>query len=198
MRASALVWLLFPGLAHAAGSGEYLVQKQFTLGGTGGWDYLTIDSTGNRLFIARSDRSLTNCDEPTGLAFDTSHRRLFSVCGNGVLVVTDAGSGQHVAEVPIGKGPDAATFDAGRALIFSSNGQDGTLTVIHEDEPDHYTVVGNVTTQKSARTMALDSATHRVYLVAAQFDATPAPSAEVPHPRPSIVDGSFKVLVIGN
>jgi YVTN family beta-propeller protein len=141
---------------------------------------------------------LKNCEEPSGLAFDVAHKRLFSVCGNGVLVVTDASSGRHVAEVPIGKGPDAAAFDAGRKLIFSSNGQDGTLTVIHEDDPDHYSVVATVATQKSARTMALDATTHKVYLVAADFGAAPPATADQPHPRPSIVDGSFKVLVVGN
>ena len=126
------------------------------------------------------------------------HRRLFSVCGNSVLVVTDASSGSHVADVPIGKGPDAAAFDAERGLIFSSNGQDGTLTVIHVDDPNHYAVIGTVVTQKSARTMALDAKTHRVYLVAAQFGETPAPTADMPHPRPAVLDGSFKVLVVGN
>lgn len=142
--------------------------------------------------------SLQNCEEPTGLAFDVDHKRLFSVCGNGLLVVTDASSGRHVAEVPIGKGPDAAAFDATRRMIFSSNGQDGTLSVIHEDDPDHYTVIANVPTQKSARTMALDAKTHRIYLVAAQFGEPPAPTADLPHPRPSVLEGSFKVLIVGN
>jgi hypothetical protein len=120
------------------------------------------------------------------------------MCGNGVLVVTDASSGRHVAEVPIGKGPDAALFDAKRGLIFSSNGHDGTLTVIHEDDPNHYTVIANVVTQKSARTMALDAKTHWIYLVAAQFGAPSAPTPDQPHPRPSVFEDSFKVLVVGN
>ncbi len=83
-------------------------------------------------------------------------------------------------------------------MIFSSNGQDGTLTVIHEEDPDHYTVIATVATQKSARTMALDTKTHQVYLVAAQFGATPEPSADQPHPRQTVLEGSFRVLVIGN
>jgi hypothetical protein len=114
-----------------------------------------------------------------------------------MLVVTDAASGRHVAEVAIGKGPDAAGFDAERGLVFSSNGQDGTLTVIHEDDPDHYSVVATVSTQKSARTMALDTKDRRVYLVAAEFGAAPAPSAAQPRPRPPVLDGTFKVLVVG-
>jgi DNA-binding beta-propeller fold protein YncE len=141
---------------------------------------------------------LANCEEPTGLAFDAKHHRLFSVCGNGVLVVTDARTGHHVAEVPIGKGPDAAAFDSQRGLVFSSNGQDGTLTVIHEDDPDHFHVLDTVPTAKSARTMALDTTTHRLYLVAAQFGAAPAPTEDQPHPRPPVLDNSFTVLVVGN
>jgi YVTN family beta-propeller protein len=141
---------------------------------------------------------LTNCQDPTGLAFDVSHKRLFSVCRNGILVVTDAVSGRHVAEVPIGKGPDAAAFDAERGLVFSSNGRDGTLTVIHEVDPDHYSVIANVTTQTSARTMALDSVHHLIYLVAARFGATPAPTADQPQPRPTALPDSFTVLVVGN
>lgn len=142
--------------------------------------------------------TLPNCEQPTGLALDKKHHRLFSVCGNGVLVVTDAISGRHVAEVPIGQGPDAAAFDAGRGLVFSSNGQDGTLTVIHEDDPDHFHVVDTVVTQKSARTMALDPATHRLYLVAAQFGEAPAPTPDQPHPRPPVLDDTFTVLSVGN
>lgn len=141
---------------------------------------------------------LPNCDEPTGLALDITHKRLFSVCANDVLAVTDARSGRQVARVPIGKGPDAAAFDAAKGLLFSSNGQDGTLTVIHQDDPDHYSVIANVTTQISARTMALDAKTHRVYLVAAAFGTPPAPTADQPRLRPPVIDGSFKVLVVGD
>jgi hypothetical protein len=115
-----------------------------------------------------------------------------------VLTVTDALSGKQVAQVPIGKGPDAAAFDVERSLVFSSNGRGGTLTVIHEDDPDHYSVIANAVTQKSARTMALDAKTHLVYLVAAEFGATAAPTPDRPHPRPPVIDGSFKVQVVGN
>jgi hypothetical protein len=100
--------------------------------------------------------------------------------------------------VPIGKGPDAAAFDRERGLVFSSNGQDGTLTIIHEDDPDRFRVVDTVATQKSARTMALDADTHRIYLVAAQFGEAPAPTDEQPHPRPPVLDDSFTVLAVGN
>jgi DNA-binding beta-propeller fold protein YncE len=142
--------------------------------------------------------SLPKCEEPTGLAFDVAHKRLFSTCGNRTLVVTDAASGRHVASIPIGNGPDGAAFDATRGLLFSSNGEDGTLTVIHEDDPDHYSILDTVATQKSARTLELDAKTHLIYSVAAEFGPAPAATPDQPHPRPAVLEGSFKVLVIGN
>jgi YVTN family beta-propeller protein len=141
---------------------------------------------------------LQDCEEPTGLALDAIHHRLFSACGNEHLSVTDAHTGKHVASVPIGKGPDGVAFDAERALIFSPNGADGTLTVVHEDDPDHYSVVATVPTQASARTLALDPKTHRIYTVAAEFAPAPAPTAAEPHPRRSVVEGTFTVLAIGD
>jgi YVTN family beta-propeller protein len=141
---------------------------------------------------------LPNCEEPTGIALDAGHRRLFSVCQNRVLSVTDAGSGAHVAEAAIGEGPDAVAFDAERGLVFSSNGQDGTLTVIREVDPDHYVVESNVVTQKSARTMALDQQGHRLFLVAAQFGPAPESRPAQPHPRPTVLEGSFTVLVVSD
>jgi YVTN family beta-propeller protein len=142
--------------------------------------------------------SLKNCENPTGLALDVVHERLFSTGENGVLVVTDAISGRHVAEVPIGKGSDAAAFDPERGIVFSSNGEDGTLTMIHEDDPDRYSVVANVATEKSARTMALDVATHRVYLVAAKYGPTPTFIANHSQPIPTVLEGTCKVLVLGD
>jgi hypothetical protein len=67
--------------------------------------------------------------------------------------------------------------------------------VIHQETPDRYRVIATVQTQKSARTMALDPATHKIYLAAARLGDTPAPTAEQPHPRPSIVPDSFVILV---
>jgi YVTN family beta-propeller protein len=141
---------------------------------------------------------LSQCERPTGLALDRQHARLFSVCANGSLAVTDANSGKPIAQVPIGQGPDAAAYDPERGLVFSSNGGDGTLTIIHEDDPDHYKVLATLPTQTSARTMALDPQSHRIYLVAAEFGPAPAPTAEQPHPRGPVLDGSFKLLVVGN
>ena len=179
-------------------------KPEFAASDNAGHIFFNIEDTAHLGVIDSATSKLTttwalpNCEEPTGLAFDAVHKRLFSVCGNGVLVVTDASSGRHVAEVPIGKGPDAAAFDAKRGLVFSSNGQDGTMTVIHQGDADHYSVISTLTTQKSARTLALDGKTHRVYLVAAQFGETPQPTADQPHPRPAVLENSFKVLVFGN
>jgi DNA-binding beta-propeller fold protein YncE len=140
---------------------------------------------------------LQDCEEPTGIALDRAHQRLFSACHNQQLAVTDAQSGRHVAGVAIGKGPDGTAFDADRGLIFVPNGADGTLTMIHADDADHYSVVATVATQASARTLALDPRSHHVYSVAAEFAAAPAPTAAEPHPRRSVVDGTFTVLEIG-
>jgi DNA-binding beta-propeller fold protein YncE len=138
---------------------------------------------------------LPGCMSPSGLAIDAAHHRLFSVCANQVMAVTDALSGKQVAKVVIGKGPDAAAFDSDRGLVFSSNGMDGTLTVVHQDTPDEYKVMATVNTQVSARTMILDPATHKIYLAAAKLGAPPPATEERPHPRPSIVPDSFVILV---
>ena len=135
-------------------------------------------------------------EEPSGMAMDREHRRMFSGCHNKMMVVMDADSGKVVATPPIGEGVDANAFDPGTGFAFSSNG-DGTLTVVHQDSPDKYTVVDNVQTQRGARTMALDLKTHNIYLVTAEFGPPPAPTADQPRPRPSIVPGSFTVLVVG-
>jgi DNA-binding beta-propeller fold protein YncE len=146
-------------------------------------------------FAVKSAWPLPGCANPTGLALDAAHHRLFSVCQNQVMAVTDAVSGKQVARVVIGRGPDAAAFDPDLGLVFSSNGVDGTLTVIHQESPDEYRVVATVTTQVSARTMVLDPATHKIYLAAAKLGATPPATEEQPHPRPSIVPNSFGIFI---
>jgi YVTN family beta-propeller protein len=139
---------------------------------------------------------LAGCEEPTGLAIDVAHRRLFSVCGNKHMVVVDADQGRLVATLPIGEGSDGAGFDPERQLAFSSNG-DGTLTVVHERSPERFEVVQTVATQRSARTMELDAKTHNVFLVAAEFGERPSPTPEHPRPRPPVLPGTFTVLVVG-
>jgi DNA-binding beta-propeller fold protein YncE len=139
--------------------------------------------------------SLAPGKEPSGLAFDRVHHRLFSGCSNQKLIVLDSKTGRKVAEVPIGKRVDGVDFDPAQQLVFSSNGE-GTLTVIHEDDPDHYSVVENVPTQKSGRTLALDPRDGTIYIPAAELGPPPAPTPERPHPRPSIVPGTFRVVVV--
>src|SRR5229473_2662372 len=139
--------------------------------------------------------SLSPCQEPSGLAIDEEARRLFSVCSNKKMAIVNADSGQVVATVPIGDGPDAAAYDPGSKLAFSSNGE-GTLTVVRQDGPDKYTVLANVPTERSARTMALDTKTHKIYLSAAQLGPAPEATADNPHPRPKIIPDSFHVLVL--
>jgi hypothetical protein len=131
------------------------------------------------------------CQEASGLAIDRKNRRLFSGCDNKMMAVMDADSGKVVATPPIGEAVDANGFDPATQLAFASNG-DGTLTVVHEDSPDKFTVVENVPTKKSARTMALDLKTHNIFLPAADFDP-PAPGER----RGKMKPGSFVLLVLG-
>src|SRR6266481_3463023 len=135
-------------------------------------------------------------EEPSGLAMDRKHRRLFSVCSNKLMVVVDADNGRVVTTLPIGAGTDAAGFDPETGFAFSSNGGDGTLTVAHEDSPDKFAVVENVPTLRRARTMALDAKTHQVYTVTAEFGQAPAPTTEQPRPRAPMVPGSFTLLIL--
>ncbi len=133
--------------------------------------------------------------EPTGLSIDKEHNRLFSVCANKKMVILDSETGRVVSEVAIGSAPDSAAFDSKLGIAFSSNGE-GTLTLIKENDPEHFSVLQNVMTQKGARTMAYDLDNHRAYLVTASFGVTPPATKEQPKPKPAIVPNSFVVLVV--
>ena len=152
-------------------------------------ELVKIDSSSNKVV---STWPLAPCESPSGLAMDVAHGRLFSVCDNQVMTVLDAHDGHRVATVPIGDGPDAVSFDAAESLIYSSNGESGTLTVVHEDDPDHYKVIANVPTQVSARTQALDPDKHRVYLSAAQL----SDKKDARGHRQAVPD-SFTILTVG-
>ncbi len=136
--------------------------------------------------------ALAGCEGPTGLALDVAHARLFSACDNGVMAVTDAGSGRQVALVPIGEGPDGAAFDPTSQDAFSPNGKSGTLSVVHEDDPEHFHVTQTVATARSARTIAMDSTTHRLYLPSASFGPKPADEKQ----RAPMLPGSFALVVV--
>jgi DNA-binding beta-propeller fold protein YncE len=135
-------------------------------------------------------------EEPSGLALDTKNRRLFSVCSNNLLVVSNADTGAIVATAPIGSGCDGVRFDPDTGLIFSSNGE-GTLTVIRQVTPDKYAVVETVATARGARTLELDLRTHHVFVVTAEIAPAPAATAENPRPRPQVVPGTFQILEFG-
>jgi YVTN family beta-propeller protein len=135
------------------------------------------------------------CDSPSGLAIDAAGNRLFTVCDGEKMAVLDTESGKVPATPAIGDGPDAARWSEKYHLAFASSG-DGILAVVDAGKPD-FPTIEKLATQRGARTMAYDSATDRIYTVTAEFGPRPEPSAQNPRPRPSIVPGSFTVIVIG-
>jgi len=138
--------------------------------------------------------TLSTCEGPSGLALDAAHARSFSVCSNALMTILDTNSGRAVATLPIGKGVDGAEFDDATQDAFSANGE-GTLTVVHESDPEHFAVSQTLTTARGARTIALDAATHALYLPSAELGEA-KPSASDPHPRPPILPNSFFVLAV--
>ena len=117
------------------------------------------------------------CSSPSSMAMDRANRRLFVGCRSKVMAVLDVDTGKVITTLPIGDHVDATAFDAATKLIFNSNGE-GTVTVIHEDSPDKYSLVETVKTAPRAKTMALDPKTHRLFLSTAE-------------------NGQFEVLVVG-
>lgn len=134
-------------------------------------------------------------EEPTGLAYDREQHRLFSACGNKLVVTLDARSGKVLGTAPSGTGTDGLALDAARHRLFTPNGSDGTLSVFRTDAADgQLALLETLTTAKSARTVVLDPASHHLYLPAADYGPAPAPTKEVPRPRRSVVPGSFRLL----
>lgn len=120
---------------------------------------------------------ISTCKAPTGLAIDAQSQRLFSSCRNNVMVVVDATNGRLVTTLPIGRGTDTAAFDPKRHLAFSSNGMDGTISIIEEKDANTFVSAGTVKTAMSARTMAVDPESGRLYLAAADIDPNAPPMA---------------------
>ena len=139
---------------------------------------------------------IPNCQSPHGLAADAAGRRLFSTCVNNLMVVVNMDNGKTVASLPIGAGTDAAAFDPKRKLAFSSNGRDGTLSVIQEQDPDTFVALTPVKTAITARTMALDPESGRIFLVAADIDTQVAAPAGSGPARPALVPGSTRLIYL--
>jgi YVTN family beta-propeller protein len=137
---------------------------------------------------------IPDCERPHGLAIDRNTHRLFSSCVNSVMVVVNAETGAMVAKLPIGRGTDAAAFDPKRHYAFSSNGVDGTLSVIYEKDAQTFASLGDVKTAVGARTMAIDPDTGRIYLVAADLES--AADNAAPGTRRPVVPGSLKLLFL--
>jgi YVTN family beta-propeller protein len=135
------------------------------------------------------------CTSPHGLAIDAGTRRVFSSCENGVMLVIDADNGKVVASLPIGNFTDAASFDPVRKLAFSSNG-DGTLSIFRETDANHFVALPTVTTQRTARTMALDPATGRLFLAAIDVTKVDPPTTPGGRPHITVAPGSLKLLFL--
>lgn len=172
-----------PEFAQADGNGHIFVNIEDTA------ELVEIDSLHSS--IVRK-WSLAPCESPSGLALDKTHQRLFSVCDNQLMVVSDADAGRVVAKIAIGEGPDAVVYDDTSHSIYSSNGQSGNVTVIHQTDADHYRLASTVTTQPGARTEALDPLTQRLYLSAGKRS-----SAKDSLGHAMTMPNTFEVLVVG-
>jgi hypothetical protein len=138
---------------------------------------------------------IAGCEEPAGLALDVAGQRLFPACHNQVMPAMDTSTGRVLGTAAIGQGVDFAAYDPGARLAFASCGE-GVLTAVTLNASGVPQVAQSIPTQRGARTMALDERTHRVYLVTANFGPPPAATPEHPHPRPSILPGTFRLLVV--
>lgn len=157
--------------------------------------YVNVEDTGeiasvdSKSWKVEQRWKLEGCEEPGGLALDAHSHHLFSACGNSLMFVVDTRNGQVVAKLPTGAGTDAAVFDPDRKLAFASNGE-GTLTVVRQTKEGKYEVAENDSTQRGARTMALDPRSHKIFLVTAEL----GPPAEGQR-RPTVKPGTFMLLV---
>jgi YVTN family beta-propeller protein len=154
-------------------------------------EILRIDTRTN---VVDAHWPVPNCTSPHGMAVDAANHRLFTSCTNRILVVVNTDSSTEVANVPIGRGTDAAAFDPKRKLIFSSNGVDGTLSVIQEKDANNFVALGEVKTVPTARTMAIDPDTGRIFLAAADLDPSTPPPTNGRNLK--AIPGSFKLIFL--
>jgi DNA-binding beta-propeller fold protein YncE len=170
-------------------------KPEFAVADGKGHVYVNIEDTSELVEIEAAKATVTKkyslkpCEEPSGLAIDTKTRRLFSVCSNRVMAVSDPDAGKVVATPAIGAGSDGVAFDPGTGYALSSNG-DGTLTIVAQTG-GKWDVLENIATERGARTIAVDDKTHRAYLPTAKTAPTSTGS------RPSFLPNTFKVLVVG-
>ncbi|PYK23324.1 MAG: hypothetical protein DME59_17270 [Verrucomicrobia bacterium] len=174
-------------------------------------EFATVDEAAGRIYCNIEDKSevavidtlkheviacwaLAPGEEPSGIALDARHHRLFAGCHNKMMVMLDTNTGKVIANMPIGAGADGCAFDDSTKLAFASCG-DGTTTIGKKHPPDKLTVVQVLRTERGARTMALNARTHRIYLPTAQFAPAPSPSPGGSPARPSIVPNTLKLLV---
>jgi DNA-binding beta-propeller fold protein YncE len=189
-----------------AASGK--VVSTFSLGG--GPEFGASDGKG-KVFVNLEDKSslvkfdaktlkientwpLAPCESPSGLAIDADHEILVVGCHNKLMAFVDGNSGKIIGTVPIDQGVVANRFDPVTGYAFASCG-DGTLTIAHEDSPAKFSLVEMIQTQRGARTMALDYASHSFYLVTAEFGPAPAATSDNPRPRPAILPETFTLLI---
>ena len=168
--------------AVADGSGSVFVA------GEANGDLLKIDARSNKV-VAKWPTP--GCTSPHGLAVDTRAHRLFMGCTNSVMMVVDSSNGKVVAKLPIGRGNDAVAFDPVRRRVFSSNGQDGTISVYEQKSADHYIALEPIKTIVSARTMTVDPETGRLFVAAADTDPNPTPGG-----RPKVRPGTLRLLIL--
>ena len=148
-----------------------------------------INSTTNKV---EQTWSITPGEEASGMALDNENHRLFTVCGNKLMIILDASSGRVITSLPIGGGSDGAAFDPELKRAYSSNGE-GTMTVVQETGPDEFKILENVPTLPGARTITVDKKTHHIFMSAAEYLA-PDPSSGNSNRRPSVKPGTFMVL----
>ena len=187
------------------------VSATIPLGGTP--EFAAVDEKSGRIYCNIEDKSevavidaekhevvahwpLAPGEGPSGIALDAEHHRLFSGCHNKMMTMLDTETGKLIDTVPIGAGVDGCAFDDSLQLAFASCG-DGTTTIAKEEAPNKLSVVQILKTERSARTMALDPKSHRIFLPSAQFQPPPSPSPGASPGRPSIVPNTLKLLIYG-
>ncbi|MBI0477010.1 YncE family protein [Sphingomonas sp. MA1305] len=169
-------------------------------------EYLAADQTGH-VFVAGEARGdvlevdartasiaarwpTPGCVSPHGLALDDARHRVFMGCANGTMMVVDTRSGVVVARLPIGRGSDAIAWDPVRRRVFSANGRDGTVSVYQQVAPDRYRALPTISTVVSARNMAVEPRSGRLFIVGADTEPSPVPGG-----RPRIRPGTVRVMI---